>query len=79
MSQGFFPHEGGLSCFSAPKEIGLQLWDIGKDIFRGKIFLMAKSLSLCLDEFSETTFTGSHSLWLWSQSLSCPAGIGGGV
>lgn len=37
---GFFPSQGGLSCLSAPKEIGLLLWDIGKDIFRGKIFLM---------------------------------------
>lgn len=36
----FFPHQGGLSCLSASKEIGLLLWDIGKDIFRGKIFLI---------------------------------------
>lgn len=74
----FFPHQGGLSCLSAPKEIGLLLWDIGKDIFRGKTFLMVWSSS-CLDEFSETAFTGSHSLCLWSQSLSCPAGIKRGV
>lgn len=38
MSQLFFSHQRGMSCFSAPKEIGLLVWDIGKDIFKEKNF-----------------------------------------
>lgn len=40
MSQVFVPHRGGLSCISAPRDIGLLLWDVGKDISRGEVFLM---------------------------------------
>lgn len=28
----------GVSCLSAPKEVGLLVWDIGKDIFKEENF-----------------------------------------
>jgi len=68
MSHLFISYLGGVSCLSAPKEVGLLVWDIAKDIFKEKNFADA---ALCLDEFPEATLTkSSHNcLWLWPHSL----------
>lgn len=71
-------HQNGVSCLSAVRGgvIGVGYWK--GYLQRGKFYSWFSYLFLCLNEFSEATFTKSSHihLWLWSQSLICPAGIG---